>query len=84
MELATCKIYCKLYESYVYNKLKRPVQFLQRKTSNIHIGTFMTYTIGCYDLSLWILWAKWMSLSRIVTLMAWMAHRLVSSNSPMK
>ena len=44
----------------------------------------MPYTMGLYDLSPQILWANWMSLSRIITLLVWMAHRLVSLNSPMR
>ena len=42
----------------------------------------MTYTTGLYGLSPQILWANWMSLGRIITLLVWMAHRLVSLNRP--
>ena len=39
---------------------------------------------GSYTLSPRIRLASWMSLGMMVTLRAWMAHKLVSSNSPMR
>ena len=37
---------------------------------------------GSYALSPWIRLASWMSLGMIITRRVWMAHKLVSSNSP--
>ena len=59
------------------------------KEKEIYIKNWLNLLISLYNINIWfiyfsplILLASWISFGIIVTLFAWMAQRLVSSNNP--
>jgi hypothetical protein len=84
----TC-LNCELLFTFTLTALFRATHIFQKesrlllhKSTLTHI--FLEFTLGVPIYMCWPLRASWMSLGMMVTLLAWIAHKLVSSKRPTK